>query len=73
MFNLVSLVIGFFALASAMLAFLPLLGWMNWLIVPLAAMGVGFGFLSHKDSGRKLNIFVLCLGIFRLFLGGGIF
>lgn len=73
MFNLVSLIIGFLALGGGMLAFLPMLGWMNWLIVPLAAMGAGFGFLSHHDSGRKLNTFVLGLGILRLFMGGGIF
>lgn len=73
MFNLVSLIIGFTALGGAMLAFLPLLGWMNWLIVPFAAMGVGFGFLSHHDSGRKLCTFVLAMGILRLFIGGGFF
>ena len=36
-------------------------------------MGVGFGFLSNNDSGRKLNMFVMGLGILRLFIGGGLF
>ena len=73
MFNIVSLIIGFFALAAAMLAFIPFFGWMNWLIVPIAVMGVGFGFLSHRDSGRKLNMFVIAVGILRLIIGGGLF
>jgi len=30
MFNLASLIIGFVALICALVAFLPLLGWMNW-------------------------------------------
>ncbi|KKC26130.1 hypothetical protein [Sphingomonas sp. SRS2] len=73
MFNLLSLVIGGFALCGAILAFFPFLGWMNWAIVPLALMGAGFGIVSKADSGRRLNIFVLVVGIFRLIIGGGLF
>ncbi len=36
MFNLVSLIIGVVALVFALIAFIPLLGWANWLIIPLA-------------------------------------
>ena len=39
MFNLVSLIIGSVALVFAVIAFLPLLGWANWLIIPLAIIG----------------------------------
>ena len=73
MFNLVSLVIGCIALCGAVLAFFPFLGWMNWAIVPLALMGAGFGILSKADSGRRLNSFVLVVGIVRLLMGGGLF
>ena len=73
MFNLVSLIIGFVALGGAMLGFIPFLGWMNWAVVPLALMGAGFGILSQRDSGRRLNSFVLIVGIARLIIGGGIF
>jgi hypothetical protein len=37
MFNLVSLIIGAVALLFALIAFLPFLGWANWLIIPLAS------------------------------------
>ena len=73
MFNLVSLMIGFVALLGAMLGFFPFLGWVNWAVVPLALMGAGFGILSHSDSGRRLNSFVLVVGIIRLVMGGGLF
>jgi hypothetical protein len=73
MFNLVSLVIGFFALGGAILGFFPFFGWMNWAVVPVALMGAAFGILSRADSGRRLNSFVLVVGIVRLIMGGGLF
>ncbi len=72
MLNLVSLIIGFVALVCAAVAFLPLLGWMNWLIIPLAVIGAGIGALSQGTAGRNLNLFVILVGVVRLMLGGGI-
>ena len=50
MFNLASLIIGFVALICAVVAFMPLLGWANWLIIPLAVIGagVGHGLARHR-------------------------
>lgn len=73
MLNLVSLVIGAIALLFAIIAFLPLLGWANWVIIPLALVGAGIGVLSSQKSGRNLNLLVIVIGIVRLMLGGGIF
>jgi hypothetical protein len=61
MFNIVSLIIGFVALVLAVIAFLPLLGWANWLIM-----------LGQGTAGRNLNLFVIVVGVVRLVLGGGI-
>ena len=72
MLNLVSLIIGFVALICAAVAFLPLLGWANWLIIPLAVIGAGIGALSQGTAGRNLNLFVIVVGVLRLMLGGGI-
>jgi hypothetical protein len=72
MFNLTSLIIGIVALAFAAVAFLPLLGWANWLVIPLAIIGAAIGFLSRGTAGRNLNIFVILIGVVRLMLGGGI-
>ena len=72
MFNLVSLIIGFVAMIFAVVAFLPLLGWANWLIIPLAIIGAVVGMISSGTAGRNLNIFVIVIGVVRLMLGGGI-
>ena len=72
MLNVVSLIIGVVALLCAVVAFVPLLGWMNWLIIPLALIGAGVGVVSKSTAGRNLNLFVIVVGIVRLMLGGGI-
>ncbi len=72
MLNLASLVIGVVALILAVIAFLPLLGWANWLIIPLALIGAAVGMASSSNAGRNLNLFVVVVGVIRLMLGGGI-
>lgn len=72
MLNFVSLIIGIVALICAAIAFIPLLGWANWLIIPLAVLGAGVGQVSGSNGGRNLNLFVIVVGIVRLMLGGGI-
>ncbi|KPF72095.1 hypothetical protein IP88_10370 [alpha proteobacterium AAP81b] len=73
MLNLVSILIGLVALAMVGVAFLPLLGWANWAIIPVAVVGLGIGLLSDGRAGRNLNIAVIVIGVVRLMLGGGIF
>lgn len=72
MLNLASLIIGIVALVFAVIAFLPLLGWANWLIIPLALIGAAVGMASRSNTGRNLNLFVIVVGVLRLMLGGGI-
>jgi hypothetical protein len=72
MFNIASLIIGFVALVCAVVAFIPLLGWANWLIIPLAIIGAVIGMMSRGTAGRNLNLFVIVVGVVRLMLGGGI-
>ena len=72
MLNLASLIIGVVALIFAVIAFLPLLGWANWLIIPLALIGAAVGMASSSNTGRNLNLFVVVVGVIRLMLGGGI-
>ncbi len=72
MFNLASLIIGIVALILAIIAFIPLLGWANWFIIPLAIIGAVVGMISRSTGGRNLNLFVILIGVVRLMLGGGI-
>ena len=73
MLNLISLLIGGVAFLAAIIAFIPLLGWANWLVIPFAAVGLALGAMSGSTSGRNLNIVVIAIGVLRLMLGGGIF
>jgi hypothetical protein len=73
MLNLVSILIGLGALVGAAIAFVPLLGWLNWLVIPVAIIGLGIGALSSHNGGRNLNLVVVIVGIARLIIGHGIF
>ncbi len=72
MLNVLSLVIGVITLILAVFAFIPLLGWANWVIIPFAIIGLALGVLSKQTSGRNLNLVVIIVGVGRLMLGGGI-
>nr|WP_310522656.1 hypothetical protein [Polymorphobacter sp.] len=73
MLNILSLIIGLGTLVLALFAFIPLLGWANWVIIPFAVIGLALGAMSDKNAGRNLNIVVIAVGALRLMLGGGIF
>ena len=72
MLNITSIVIGLIALILAVFAFIPLLGWANWVIIPFAVVGLALGAMSDRTAGRNLNIVVIVIGVIRLMLGGGI-
>lgn len=72
MLNIASIFIGLVALIVAIPAFIPFLGWANWVIIPIAVVGLALGAMSSRTSGRNLNIVVIVVGIVRLMLGGGL-
>jgi hypothetical protein len=72
MFNILSILIGLFALLCAIPAFIPFLGALNWIVVPIAVVGLVIGIFSSHNTGRNLNIVVIVIGVVRLMLGGGI-
>ena len=73
MLNILSIIIGAIGLLLAIPAFIPLLGWLNWLVLPIAVVGLIAGVLSNGRAGRNLNIIVIVIAVIRLFLGGGLF
>ena len=70
--NVLSTIIGIMALIIALVGFIPLLGWLNWFVIPLAVVGLVMGLMSRQASGRNINLVVLALAAVRLALGGGI-
>ena len=73
MLNIVSIAIGFVTLVLGLVAFIPLLGWMNWLVIPIGIVGAAFGALSSSNGGRNLTLVLIVIFAIRLSLGGGIF
>ncbi|GLV46827.1 hypothetical protein TJA_00060 [Thermus sp. LT1-2-5] len=66
-----SLVLVVLALLLLVPALLPLLGWLNWLVLPLALLGTGLGVLSGEERAFRLGLLVLAVSALRLLLGGG--
>ena len=73
MLNLLSILFGLVSLVIVIPATIPLLGWANWLALPLIVIGVVLGQLSSSDGGRNFCLIVLLIAAVRLTLGGGVF
>ncbi|MBD8546147.1 hypothetical protein [Sphingomonas sp. CFBP 8760] len=73
MLNIVSIFVGLVTLALGLVAFVPLLGWMNWLVIPIGIVGAAVGALSSSNGGRNLNLVLIVIFAIRLSLGGGLF
>lgn len=72
MANIIAILFGLVALLLAVIGFIPLLGWLNWLIILIAGIGAAFGFASDKNSGRNFCFVVMAICALRLWMGGGI-
>lgn len=72
MLNVISILIGIIALVLAIPSAIPLLGWGNWVVLPIAILGAGIGALSSSNGGRNLCLVVFVIAVIRLSLGGGL-
>ena len=72
MLNIVSILIGLVALLLAIPWTIPFLGWGNWIVLPIAVVGIGIGALSRSNHGRNFCLVVFVIACLRLMLGGGI-
>ncbi len=72
MLNILSILIGLIALVIVIPSQIPLLGWGNWLALPIVVIGIGIGALSGKNHGRNLCLVVFGIAVVRLLLGEGI-
>jgi len=78
----IGLLFGIFSIMGMFIAFLPLLGWMNWGVIPFAIAGLAISIIgiatARKSNRLGVAAIVLCgisivIGAFRLNLGGGFF
>lgn len=73
MLNLISILIGIVSLVIVIPAQIPFLGALNWIALPLIAIGIVVGQISSSNGGRNFCLVVLLIAAVRLSLGGGIF
>ena len=72
MLNVLAYLVGLVSLVIVIPAQIPLLGWANWLALPLIVLGIIIGALSSKEGGRNFCLVVLLIAAVRLMLGGGV-
>jgi len=68
------------ALILSLIFWFPLLGWVNWLVIPFTVLGLVFSMLASINEDTKqlgkaglvIGCTALGLSILRLILGGGI-
>ncbi len=80
--GLLSMLWGLVSIVWMIIAFIPLLGWGNWFMIPFAGLGamlagIAFAMTSPANRGRAkagliLNGIALVVGVIRLQMGGGI-
>ncbi|MCX6645288.1 MAG: hypothetical protein NTY09_02865 [bacterium] len=80
MLGIIGLVWGIVSLVLAIVLLIPLLGWINWIILPIITLGVVVSILAAANPDTKTlgtvaivlnsSAFVIC--VLRLVLGGGI-
>jgi len=56
----------------AVVAFIPLLGWLYWVVIPIGILSLIFSIIGGSSTGKTLSIIVILVGIFRLMIGGGV-
>lgn len=72
MLNALAYLVGLVSLVIVIPAQIPLLGWANWVALPVIVIGIILGALSSKDGGRNFCLVVLLIAAVRLMLGGGV-
>ena len=80
--GLISVLWGIVAMLRMVLAFIPLLGWGNWFMIPFAVVGaiiaaIGIAITPREGRGRAkaglvLNVVAIVVGAIRLSMGGGV-
>jgi hypothetical protein len=66
------LLFGIIAAFGMLLGFIPLLGWINWIVIPFAIIGLIISVLTNSKGGMTLCIVAIFFGLLKLSLGGGI-
>lgn len=70
--KIISVLFALIASILAVVAFIPLLGWLYWVVIPIGILSLIFSVIGGSSTGKTLSIIVILVGIFRLMIGGGV-
>jgi len=68
----IGLVFGILAAIGMLIGFIPLFGWLNWIVIPFSIVGLIISVLGKSKGGIVLCIISMFFGIIRLIIGGGV-
>lgn len=69
--KIISVILGIVSLLGVMFTYIPLLGWVNWFIIPFATIGLIVSSIAESSGGKSLCIITMVFGILRLMFFGG--
>lgn len=72
MLRIIGSLFGIISLILMLVAFVPLLGWLNWFVIPFAVIGLIISSIGHSSGGKTMNGIAIIAGLIRLVWGGGI-
>lgn len=71
--KLIAGIFAFITIILTIIAFIPLLGWLNWLFIPFGLVSLLIAALSRSRGATTVCAIAIIVGVLRLMLGGGLF
>lgn len=65
-------IFGILAIIGMVIGMIPFLGWLNWLNIPLAIIGLVLSVVGKSNGGIIICVVAIFFGMLRLMLGGGL-
>lgn len=70
--KLIGVLLAIVASILSIVAFIPLLGWLYWVVVPIGIIAWFISSAGNTGLGKTLSLLVIVIGICRLIIGGGV-
>ncbi len=65
-------IFGILSLIIMIIGLIPLFGWLNWVGIPLAILGLVLSIIGKSSGGKTICAVAIIVGLLRLIMGGGI-
>ena len=65
-------IFGILSLITMVIGLIPFFGWLNWIGIPLAILGLILSIVGKSNGGMVICAVAVIVELLRLFIGGGI-